>query len=85
MWIFKTHGRIITRAIECTACVKHIKPSERLKRSLVNACYVPVYTIILTNFGVVLGVFGLFILLGGVYISYYVVFTVIFCTKHRVS
>ena len=65
MWIFKTHSSIITWAIECTACVRHIKPSERLKRSLVNACYVPVYTIILTIFGVVLGVFGLFILLVG--------------------
>ena len=65
MWIFEKHSSIIKRAIERTACVKHIKPSERLKRSLVNACYVPVYTIILTIFGVVLGVFGLFILLGG--------------------
>jgi len=65
MWIITTHSSIITRAIKYTACVKHIKPSERLKRSLVNACYVPVYTIILTIFGVVLGVLGLFILLGG--------------------
>ena len=65
MWIFEKHSSIIKRAIERTACVKHIKPSERLKRSLVNACYVPVYTIILTIFGVVLGVFGLFILLVG--------------------
>ena len=65
MWIFKTHSSIITWAIECTACVRHIKPSERLKRRLVSACCVPVYTIILTIFGVVLGVLGLFILLGG--------------------
>ena len=65
MWIFKTHSSIITWAIECTACVRHIKPSERLKRSLLRACCVPVYTIILTIFGVVLGVLGLFILLGG--------------------
>lgn len=65
MWIFKTHSSIITWAIKCTACVRHIKPSERLKRSLVNACFVPVYTIILTISGVVLGVFGLFILLVG--------------------
>ena len=66
MWIFKTHSSIITWAIECTACVlRHIKPSGRLKRSLVKAGYVPVYTIILTIFGVVLGVFGLFILLVG--------------------
>ena len=63
MWIIETHSNVITRAIECTACVRHIKPSERLTRSLVNACYVPVYTIILTIIGVVLGVFGLFILL----------------------
>ena len=65
IWIITTHSYVITWAIECTACERHIKPSERLKRSLVNACYVPVYTIILTIFGVVLGVFGLFILLGG--------------------
>ena len=65
MWIFETHNSIITWAVECTACVRHIKPSERLKRSLVNACFVPVYTIILTISGVVLGVFGLFILLVG--------------------
>ena len=65
MWIFETHNSIITWAVECTACVRHIKPSERLKRSLVNACYVPVYTIILTIFGVVLGVLNLFLLLGG--------------------
>ena len=65
MWIFKTHSSIITWAIECTACVRHIKPSERLKKRLVSACCVPVYTIILTIFGVVLGVLGLFILLGG--------------------
>ena len=66
MWIFKTHSSIITWVIECTACILgHIKPSGRLKRSLANASYVPVYTIILTIFGVVLGVFGLFILLGG--------------------
>ena len=65
MWIFKTHSSIITWAIECTACVRHIKPSERLKRRLVSACCVPVDTIILTIFGVVLGVLGLFILLGG--------------------
>ena len=65
MWIFKTHSSIITWAIECTACVRHIKPSERLKRRLVSACCVPVYTIILTIFGVVLGVFGLLILLVG--------------------
>ena len=69
MWIFETHSSIITWDVECTACVRtvvrHIKPSERLKRSLVNACYVPVYTIILTIFGVVLGVLNLFILLGG--------------------
>ena len=69
MWIFEKHSSIIKRAIERTACVKHIKPSERLKRSLVNACYVPVYTIILTIFGVVLGVFGLFILLGGLILA----------------
>ena len=69
MWIFKTHSSIITEAIRCTACVEHIKPSERLKRCLVNACYVPVYTIILTIFGVVLGVFGLFILLGGFFLA----------------
>ena len=65
MWIFKTHSSIITWAIECTACVRHIKPSERLKRRLVSACCVPVDTIILTIFGVVLGVLGLFILLVG--------------------
>ena len=65
MWIFKTHSSIITWAIECTACVRHIKPSERLKRRLVSACCVTVDTIILTIFGVVLGVLGLFILLVG--------------------
>ena len=69
MWIFETHSSIITWAVECTACVRtvvrHIKPPERLKRSLVNACYVRVYTIILTIFGVVLGVLNLFILLVG--------------------
>ena len=64
MWIIATHSYVITWAIECTSCVRYIKASERLKRSLVIACYVPVYTIILTIFGV-LGVFGLFILLGG--------------------
>ena len=63
MWIITIHSNVLTWAIQCTACVRHIKPSERLKRSLVNVCYVPVYTIILTIFGVVLGVFGLFILL----------------------
>ena len=48
MWIITTHSYVLTWAIECTACVRHIKPSERLKRSLVNVCYVPVYRIILT-------------------------------------
>ena len=66
MWIFKTHSSIITWAIESTACVlRHSKPSGRLKRRLVNSWYVLVYTIILTIFGVVLGVFSLFILLVG--------------------
>ena len=69
MWIFKTHSSTITWAIECTACVRRIKPSERLKRRLVSACSVPVYTIILTIFGVVLGVLGLFILLVGVILA----------------
>ena len=85
MWIFKTHSSTITWAIECTACVRHIKPSERLKRSLVSACCVPVYTIILTIFGVVLGVLGLFYITQRVYISYYLLFTVSLCTIHRVS
>ena len=66
MWIFKTHSSIITWAIECAAFVlRHSKPSGRLKRRLVNSWYVLVYTIILTIFGVVLGVFSLFILLVG--------------------
>ena len=86
MWIFKTHSSIITEAIRCTACVEHIKPSERLKRCLVNACYLPVYTIILTIFGVVLGVFGLFILLGGFLLAtmwYSPLFCVLNIAYHR--
>ena len=86
MWIITTHSSIITWAIKCTACVRHIKPSERLKRSLVNACFVPVYTIILTISGVVLGVFGLFILLVGFILAtmwYSPLFCVLNIAYHR--
>ena len=87
MWIITTHSSIITWAIKCTTCVRHIKPSERLKRSLVNACCVPVYTIILTISGVVLGVFGLFILLVGFILAtmwYSPLFCVLNIAYHRV-
>ena len=65
--IIETHSYVITMAItaiKCTACVRHIKPSERLKRTFINAfCLLPSYIFIFLFFGVILGLVGFVILL----------------------
>lgn len=67
--IIETHSYVITRAItaiKCTARVRHIKPSERLKRTIMNAFYfLPSYIFILLFFGVILGLVGFVIVLVG--------------------
>ena len=67
--IIETHSYVITMAItaiKCTACVRHIKPSERLKRTFINAfCLLPSYIFIFLFFGVILGLVGFVILLVG--------------------
>ncbi|XP_073248994.1 uncharacterized protein [Porites lutea] len=67
--IIETHSYVITRAItaiKCTACVRHIKSSERLKRTIINAfCLLPSYIFIFLFFGVILGLVGFVILLVG--------------------
>ena len=66
--IVETHSCVITRVIEYTACCRHIKPSERLKRAIINVFYVlPLYIfIILLFFGVILGLVGFVLLLAGI-------------------
>lgn len=59
---------MITRVIECTectACVRHIKPSERLIRTITNAFVLPLRIFILLVFGVILGLVDFVLLLAG--------------------